>query len=79
MLQKAANKLVRLEGHTSLRGTAFVVFVAEGDFAVFKSFDAMVRNCHPVDVVAQVMDNTHGPGKWFLTIHHPFFPITKRF
>ena len=42
MLQKPPDKLMDIQAHTFLHGIRLVIFVAEGDFVVFKSFDPVI-------------------------------------
>ena len=79
MLHKPPHKLFGSYCNAFFRATCPVIFIAERNFFVFKSFNPVVRDCYPVSIVTQVLDNALRPGKWFLIIHNPVFSITKGF
>ena len=79
MLHKPSDKLFGFQCNSFFYSTCPVIFVAERNCIVFKSFNSVVRDCYTVRIVTQVLDNALRPGKWFLTIYHPVFSITKGF
>lgn len=52
--QKAAQKLVRAQGHELFRAVVFVIFPGKGDFAVVDALQPPVANRNPVSIAAQV-------------------------
>jgi len=58
MLQEAADKLPCFQRNTFQCRPVSIIIVPKHNVAIFKSFDPVVVDCHPVGVVAQVVYNS---------------------
>jgi len=76
MVQKPTDKLICIQGNAPLSVTDFIVFVSECNFSVFTRMYPLVGDCHPVRVIAQILNNALGAGKWFLAIDYLVFLVT---
>src|SRR5260370_29713826 len=72
--EKAAQELIRGNGHDLLLAAVGVVSPAEGDAIALKGHETMVGDGDAVGIAGQVVENILGAAERWLGIDHPVLP-----
>lgn len=73
--QKAADKLLSVEGCGLLLIAVFAIAVAQGDLAVFDIEDTIVGERHTVSVAAEIVENGLGRPERLFRVDDPVFVV----
>ena len=72
--EKAAQELIRTDGHLALPTAMSIILVAKRDLTVFEGDQAMVGNGNAMRVTSKILKDVLRPAEWPLGIHDPVLP-----
>ena len=75
MEQKAADKLLGIEGHGLFAIAIFSISIAQGDFSLIAGEDAIIRQRHAVGVAAEIIEHGLGRTEGFFRIDNPILVV----